>query len=175
MTVTSPETKAANPLDAKMTPAQVARRKFKSTLPRKIENRRLSAMEALGETFTLFDRFRGIVAEAGQDPDLTLHAALAYCLPESDPDPDPARLGKVIHLRRRPLVGDFCNEVMELDRPLFLGVVFTQFDPDTKSPNYKFASFCAQFMAGPEADSRLLYARKVYSDEIEELTENLSR
>lgn len=167
--VTSPEAKAVNKMDERMTRAQVARRKFKSSLPRKIENRRLSAMGALGEAFKLFDRFRGMVVEEGQDPDTTLHAALAYCLPESEP----ATLGKVIHLRKLPWVGDFCNEVMALDRPLFLGVVFTQFDPDTENPNYKFASFCALFMGGPEAEGRLLYARQTYLDEIKELTQNL--
>ena len=169
--MTSPETKATNPMDAKMTPAQVARRKFKSTLPRKLQNRRLSAMEALGDLFTLFDRARGMVAEQGQDPEITLHAALAFCLPDSEP----ATLGKAILLPGRPRIGDFCNEVMKLDRPLFLGVVFIQFDPDTENANYKWASFCAQFMGGPEAEGRLLYAQQMLLEEIKKTTKKLKR
>jgi hypothetical protein len=47
------EAKAVNRLDSMMTPGQVARRKFKSALPRKAQNRLLSPMQALGETFTL--------------------------------------------------------------------------------------------------------------------------
>jgi len=171
MIVTSTTTKSANPLDAKMTPAQVARRKFKSTLPRKIENRRLSAMEALGETFKLFDRFGGVIVEQGQNPDITLYAALAYYLPESDP----AMLGSTILIPGHSRIGDFCNEVMKLDRPLFLGVVFIQFDPDTDNSNYKWASFCAQFMGGPEAEGRLLYAQKMCMTGIEKTAKNLRK
>lgn len=163
--------KAANPLDAKMTPAQVARRKFKSSLPRKVENRRLTAMEALGETLTLFDRFRGVVSEHGQDPDKTLHAALAFCLPESDR----AMLGATLLLPGPSRIGDFCNEVMNLDRPLFLGVVFIQLDPDTEDPSYKWASFCTQFVSGPEAEGRLLYARKMFLTGIEKMAKKLKR
>lgn len=149
--------KPVNPLDGMMTSAQIARRKFKSSLPRKIENRRLSAMEALGETFTLFDRFRTMVAEEGQNPDVTLHAALAYCQPEADP----AMLATTLLLPGPAKVGKFSGEIVELDRPLFLGIVFIQLDPDTDNPNYKWVSFCAQFLAGPEADGRLMFAQKM--------------
>ena len=126
-------------------------------------------MEALGETLTLFDRFRGVVSEHGQDPDKTLHAALAFCLPDADGQcwrphlPGPSR------------IGDFCNEVMNLDRPLFLGVVFIQLDPDTEDPSYKWASFCTQFVSGPEAEGRLLYARKMFLTGIEKMAKKLKR
>src|ERR1035441_5978208 len=95
------DARAVNPMDDKMTPAQVARRKFKSGLPRKIENRRLSSMEALGETFTLFVRFRDLVAAEGVDPN-TVQAGLVYCQPESHPEtfeamvrlPEPPKIGE---------------------------------------------------------------------------------
>lgn len=160
MVATKPKMKeSTNPMDERMTSAQVARRKFKSTLPRKVQNRRLSAMEALGETFTLFDRFRNMVREQGQNPDKMLRAGLAYCLPESDLS--------MLAATTRPLpgpseIGAFCNEVMALDRPLFLGVVFVQFDPDTDNPEYESIAFVAQFMGGPEAEGRLLFARKMF-------------
>jgi hypothetical protein len=149
--------KAVNRLDSMMTPAQVARRKFKSSLPRKIENRRLSAMEALGETFRLFDRLRSMVAEEGVDPSTT-QAGLVYCLPESNPGvfaatvplPEPSASE----------IAKFCKRIMALDRPLFLGVIFMQDDPDADNIKYKRVVFVAQFMGGPEAEGRLLAARK---------------
>ena len=150
------EKRPVNPLDNLMTPAQIARRKFKSSLPRKIENRRLSAMEALGETFTLVDRFRGMMAEQNVDPDKTLHAALAYSLPESDP----GTLAATLLLPGPSGLGKFCNDVVGLDRPLFLGVVFVQVDLDTDNPAYRAVSFVAQFVGGPEAEGRLFYAQK---------------
>lgn len=169
--VTVNKKERTNPLDSMMTRAQVARRKFKSTLPRKIENRRLSPLEALGETFTLFDRFRGMVGEQGPDPDVTLHAALAYCLPESDP----AMLGDTLLIPGHSNVGGFCDGVMKLDRPQFLGVVFIQLDPDTNDPKYKWVSFCAQFMGGPEAESRLHYAQKMCLARIADTAKELKR
>jgi hypothetical protein len=144
--------------DSMMTSAQIARRKFKSSLPRKIENRRLSAMEALGETFRLFDHFRDAVANEGVDPS-TAQAGLVYCLPESNPGvfaatvplPEPSASE----------IAKFCKRVMALDRPLFLGVIFVQEDPAPKcSREYKRVAFVAQFMGGPEAEGRLLAARK---------------
>jgi hypothetical protein len=171
MAVTATQIKAnqkgANPLDEKMSPAQIARRKFKSSLPRKIENRRLSALEAMGETFKLFDRFRGMIVEHGQDPDITLHAALAYCLPESDP----VMLAGTIHLPGHPWLADFCDAVAKLDRPLFLGVVFIQADPDTENSNYKCTSFCAQYVGGPEAVARLVYAQKMEMEKVGKVLE----
>ena len=144
-----------NPLDSTMTPAQVARRKFKSSLPRKIENRRLSAMEALGETFTLVEKFRGMIAEEGVNPDKTLHVALAYSLPEA------GTLAATLLLPGQSGLGKFCNEVVALKRPLFLGVVFIQVDFDTSNPAHQAVSFCAQFTGGPEAEGRLLFAQKM--------------
>jgi hypothetical protein len=148
-------TAKANRLDAMMTRAQVARRKFKSALPRKILNRRLSAMEALAEVFTLFDRFRGMVAEQGLERD-TVQAGLVYCLPESDP----SVFAATVPLPKPSEIGPFVEKVTALDRPLFLGAFFSQEDPDTDNPIYKRVMFCAQFMGGPEAEGRLLAARK---------------
>lgn len=159
--MTSPDTlKSTNPLDARMTPAQIARRKFKSSLPRKVENRRLSAVAALGELFTLLDRFRGTVAEALRTPDAvkTIYAALVYCLPESKP----AMLADTLPVPEPggTSFGAFCEEAMALDRPLFLGVVFVQVDPHAENSAYKAVSFVTQFMGGPEAEARLHYAQE---------------
>lgn len=154
--------KTANPLDSMMTPAQVARRKFKSSLPRKVENRRLSAEAALGETFTLLDRFRGIVTAEMRNPEAvkTVYAAIAYCLPESKPTmladtlpvPEPGT---------KKAFGTFCEKVLSLDKPLFLGVVFVQVDPDRRDDRvYGATCFVTQFMGGPEAIARLRYAQE---------------
>jgi hypothetical protein len=150
--VTSP-VKAVNPMDAKMTPAQVARRKFKSGLLRKPLDCRLSAMEALGELFTLLDRFRGLVAEQGVSVD-TVHAALAYYLPST-----PAVLADFCPIPDPP-IGAFCDWVMSLDNPQFLGVLFIQVDPGTSKPAYGAVGFGVPFMGGPDAAGRLLAAQQ---------------
>jgi hypothetical protein len=64
---------------------------------------------------------------------------------------------------------------MKLDRPLFLGLVFIQVDLDTDNPAYKTACFCAQFMGGPEAEGRLLYAQKTYLLGIRRILDGLTR
>jgi hypothetical protein len=150
--------KAVNRLDSMMTPAQVARRKFKSSLPRKVENRRLSAMEAIGETFKLLDRFCSMVAEETQlvETANTIYAALTYCLPETDP----ATLAYTITVPEPSRIGKFCEKVTSLDRPLFLGIVFLQVDPYTDQRQYKTTCFVTQFMSGPEAIARLRYAQE---------------
>ena len=153
--VTTSEAKTANPMDRMMTPAQIARRKFKSSLPRKPQNRRLSALEALGTTFQLLDRFRGIVADEGLDPD-TIQAGIVYYLPESDP----SIFAGTIPLPKHSELGPFVERVMALDRPLFLGVLFKQDDPATTKASYKTTMFGVQFMGGPEAEGRLLAEKR---------------
>jgi hypothetical protein len=144
--------------DSMMTPAQIARRKFKSMLPRKIENRTLSPMQALGETFTLLDKFRDMVQaeKPRMDPAKTVYAALAYTLPNAVklaltlPVPDPGK------------IGPFCESVFGLARknPTFLGLVFIQVDLDTKHPEYKAVSFVVPFKTGANAEARLHFAQK---------------
>ena len=145
----------ANRLDSMMTPAQVARRKFKSALPRKPQNRILSPMQALGATFTLLDDFQGYIMAEKQKMDAakTVYAALAYSLGDKTNTltvPDPEK------------IGPFCDTVMRLERknPLFLGVVFVQVDPDAKNTLYKAVSFVVQFMSGPDAEARLRVAQE---------------
>jgi hypothetical protein len=154
-----------------MTPAQIARRKFKSSLPRKPQNRRPSVMEALGSLFTLLDQFAGCIAEQGQDPDQTLHAALAYHLPETDP----GRVAKIATLPERSGLGKFCDEVAALPGPVFLGVVFVQVDPDAEKQAYKAVSFCVPFAGTPEDAGRLLTAQKECLYEIEQIAKALRR
>ena len=167
-----PETmKSINPLDARMTPAQIARRKFKATLPRKPQNRRPSAMEALGTLFTLLDQFAGFIGEQGQDPDKTLHAALAYHLPETDP----GSVAEIVMLPNRSELGNFCDAITALPRPVFLGVVFVQVDPDADKQAYKAVSFCVPFAGAPEDAGRLLTAQKMYLYKIEQTATALRR
>lgn len=151
--------KGANPLDRKMTPAQIARRKFKSLLPRKLQNRALSPMQALGELFTQLDQFRGIVRAEKQkmDADQTVYAALAYCLPESDP----GTLAHTLTVPEPSKIGSFCNKVMSLERPRFLGIVFIQVDPDAGDLQFKATCFATQFLPGPEVVARLKYAQEI--------------
>jgi hypothetical protein len=162
--------KAVNPLDSMMTPAQVARRKFKSSLPRKVENRRLSAMEALGETFKLLDRFSSMVVAETQHKEAarTVSASLAYCLPESDP----ATLAHTLTVPLPSKIGKFCEKIMSLDWPLFLGIVFIQTDPYTDQRQHKTTCFVTQFMGGPAAIARLRYAQEIELLKVEKQIES---
>ena len=168
MTTVRLEEKAVNLLDSTMTRGQVARRNFKSSLPRKVSTRTPSPMEALGETFTLLDRFRGMAAEQGAGPE-TLYAALAYCLPEASPE-----LAFYAGLPGPEGVVEFCQDVMKLPNPNFLGLVFVQVDPDAKTlPEYQTVSFCTQFMGGLDAEARLLYARKKVQQDLQKTIADL--
>lgn len=139
-----------------MTKTQVVRRKFMSALPRRIENRRLSPMEAMARTMQLFDKLRSEMAEAGLDPN-NARAGLVYCQPQTKGEE--GVLARTVVLPEPGKIAAFCERVAALDNPLFLGVIFSQHDPDADKPEYRDRIFVAQFMAGPEAEGRLIAAR----------------
>ncbi len=142
-----------------MTKAQLVRRKFKSSLPRTIKNRVLSKMEALARTMELLDRFRNEMAGAGLDPN-DVSAALVYCQPETPGlEGVLAECAKLPNPERGSIVM-FCETTMALDLPLFLGVLFHQIDREADKPGKINTIFVCPFMAGPEAEKRLLAARR---------------
>jgi hypothetical protein len=148
-----------NPLDAVMTPAQVVRRRFKSSLPRTVKNTILTKVAAMARAEELYERFRGEMAAGGLNKS-DVSAALVFCQPETPgmegllaqvaplPDPDKGNMEM------------FVETTMALDRPLFLGVLFFQTDHKTTKPEQRHVVFVAPFMGGPEAEKRLLAARK---------------
>jgi len=155
-----PEKRAKkNPLDARMTKTQVVRRKFKSALPRRIKNRALSKMEALARSVELFDQLRNMMAEAGLSSN-NAYAALVYYQPETKGQAH-------VHARILPLpetakpkeIGGFAEEVLKLDKPLFLGVLFSQHDPDADKAEYQNVIFAWPFLLGSEVEGRLIGAR----------------
>ncbi len=157
--------------DSLMTPAQIARRKFKSALPRKPQNRIVSAMQALGETFTLLDQFRDMVqAEKPRgDAAKTVYAALAYVLQGTE------RLAWTLTVPEPEHIGPFCEAVLGLERkrPMFLGVVFVQVDPEAENAAYKAVSFVVPFASGPDAEARLVYAQKEELAKIQKVAEGV--
>jgi hypothetical protein len=158
-------TRATNPLDEKMTAAQLARRDFKSSLPRKILNLRLSPMAALGQTFILLDRFRALAEHYGADPELIhaelIHAELIYFTPTVQvatfPVPNQDKLGA------------FCDAVNAAKGATFLGVLFIHTDREA-NPGYHTVSFVAQFIGGPEAVTRMKVAQQRRLLELEQMT-----
>jgi hypothetical protein len=145
---------ATNPLDRMMTPGQVARRKFKSSLPRKIEARELSPLLALGETFTLLDQFRRFVQAESPKRDAAQNIAtvLAYTVPND------TKLASVLVVPESgKRIGPFCDKVMALENPTFLGVVFDQADPDADD-KYQTVSILVPFSPRPDAAARLRFA-----------------
>ena len=158
--------KAANPLDDRMTSAQIARRRFKASLPRKIQDRELSVHGALGETFTLLDTFRSL----SPDPDKTIMAALAY-----HRGSNPAKLAELLIVPDPAKVGEFCDRVAALapHKPKFLGLLFVHVDTETKNPAYKAVSFAVPFMGGAEAAARLHFAQKELLGQQQKVLEGL--
>lgn len=128
-------------------------------------------MQALGETFTLLDNFRGIVRaeKPKMDPAKTIYAALAYALP------DAAKLAFTVTVPEPEKIGPFCEMVLGLERknPNFLGVVFVQVDPDAKSAAYHTVTFVVPFMSGPDAEARLLFAQKEELSKIQRTAQGL--
>jgi len=139
-----------------MTRAQVVRRKFKSGLPRRIENRMLSPMEAMARTMELFDRLRNEMESAGLKKS-DVSAGLMFCQPETKGKE--RVLAETIALPAPEQIGTFVERVMALHKPLFLGVLFLQQDHEAEKPEQKNVGFLWPFMAGPEAESRMIYAR----------------
>lgn len=153
---------SVNPLDADMTKAQVVRRKFKSSLPRTIQNRELSKLEAMARTFELFDRFRGEMDAAGLSKS-DVSAGLVYCQPETPGMKDVLAQVAKLPSPEKGNVALFCEVTMALDKPLFLGVMFAQRDRQTDKPDKETTVFVWPFMGGPEAEKRLLEARKQHA------------
>lgn len=157
--------------DSMMTPAQIARRKFKSALPRKPQNKTLVPLQAIGEAFTRLGQFVDMIqAEMPRrDAAKTVYAALAYTLPGA------SKLAFTLTVPKPEKIGPFCDTVMGLERksPEFLGVVFVQVDPDAKKAFYKAVSFAVPFMSGPEVEPRLRYAQKEVLTQIQKIAESV--
>jgi hypothetical protein len=147
-----------------MTTAQVVRRKFKSALPRTVPNRELSKMEALARTMELMDKFRNAM-RAAELSETDVACGLVYWQPET---PGMENVVEVtIPLPAPEQIGTFCNAVMALDRPVFLGVLFIQTDrdPDIK-PEKRYTIFALPFMDDPGSARRLLAARQRGAKEV---------
>jgi hypothetical protein len=140
-----------------MTKAQVVRRRFKSALPRTVQNKVLSKMEAMAKVMELLDRFRGEMDTEGL-PKTDVEAGLVYCQPETPGMEDVAFA--TIPLPAPEAIGVFVKKVMALEKPLFLGVLFIHTDRQADKPEKKHTIFVWPFMGGPEAEKRLLAARR---------------
>jgi len=142
-----------------MTRAQVARRRFKSGLPRKIESRDLSPMEALARTMGLFDSLRSEMQRAGLSKD-DVKAALVFYQPNTK-----GREHVIAETRLLPKPEDipqFCEAVLSLDSPVFLGVLFQQEDHEArKAGDTRQATvmFGCELTKAHNAEARLLAAR----------------
>jgi hypothetical protein len=156
MMVATKTAKSANPLDATMTKTQVVRRKFKSALPRTIKNRVLSKLEAMARTMELFDKLRDEMEAAGLEMK-NARAGLVYTQPETKGKEH--ILAQTIALPRPEDIGTFVEKVMALHKPMFLGVLFFQHDPDAEKEEYQDVTFVWPFLGGREAEGRLTAAR----------------
>lgn len=149
-----------NPLEREMTRAQVARRRFKSGLPRKPGNVELSWMQALARTADLFDGLRNEMRTVGLNPDHA-QAGLVYFQPHTKGLEN--ILALTVPLPKPETIAEFAEHIMALDRPVFLGVLFLQHDAeadkagDTKQANVLFG---IPFTTAYDAPARMLAARE---------------
>jgi hypothetical protein len=145
-----------NPLEERMTRAQVARRRFKSSLPRKPAHLMMSPMQALARTADLFDRLRNEMQAAGVNPEHA-QAALVYFQPHVK-----EILAQTVVLPKPEKIPEFAASVMSLDKPVFLGVLFLQHDAEAeKAGDMKQANvlFGVPFTTACDAPARMLAAR----------------
>jgi len=119
-------------------------------------------MEALARTMELLDRLRDGMQAAGLDKNNVL-AGLVYYQPKSK---GAHLLAQTTMLPEPSAIGAFCDAVMGLEDPRFLGVIFIQHDPDAEKASQKGVVFVWPFMSGPEADGRLLAARNELLEEL---------
>jgi hypothetical protein len=149
--------KPKNPFLA-MTKAQKARQRFKSGLPRKPGNEELSWMQALARTVDMFDGLRNEMRGEGLNPD-DVQAALVYFQPHARD----AVLARVVPLPKPDKMAEFCEQIMALDKPAFLGVLFLQHDEQAeKAGDRKQANviFGIAFTTAYDAPARMLAARE---------------
>jgi hypothetical protein len=135
-----------------MTKAENVRNDFKAFFPRIVQNDLLSSTEAVKRTTELLDIVRGLMRSAGLDPD-GVAAGIVFTQPESPGlEHVPAQSLDVPPTEEMPA---FVAQIEALDRPIFLGVLFSQFDPET----LRVVRFVWPFMAGPKAEKGLMYVR----------------
>jgi hypothetical protein len=157
--IESRENAKPNPLDALMTPAQIARKKFKAALPRKIRNTVLSKLEAMARTMELIDGLRTCMLREGCSPG-DVGAGLIFTQPET---PSLESFARTIWLPGPEKVGVFVEAIMKLDRPLFLGLLFWQHDSKAEKEEKREVAFLWPFMGGPLAEKHLLTARNHFA------------
>jgi len=145
-----------NPLDGMMTRAQVVRRKFNASRPRTIQNRVLSKLEAMARTMELFDKLRSAMAAEGLNKEDVL-AHLVFVQPQTPGLEDKVRTA---FLPSPEKIGTFVDKIMALDNPVFLGVLFGQYDHETDKEDKKRVAFLWPFRADPKSERALLAARR---------------
>lgn len=148
-----------NPLEERMTRAQVARRRFKSGLPRKPGNVELSWEKALVRTVDMFDDFRNQMRAVGLSPE-DVSTALVYFQPHTKGMEQV--LAQTVPLPKPEGIEKFAGGVRSLDKPVFLGVLFLQHDKDAeKAGDTKQANviFGTPFTTAYDAPARMLAAR----------------
>lgn len=135
-----------------MTKAETVRSNFKAFLPRIVRNDLLTWEEAIRRTLELLDLFRAEMHSEGLD-DCDVAVGLVFTQPETPGfEHVPAQSLAVPPPEGIPA---FAELIKGLDRPIFLGVLFVQFDRETT----KVSKFVWPFMADPEAEKGLIYVR----------------
>jgi hypothetical protein len=143
-------------MEDSLTPAARARRRFKAGRPVKVKKDPLSPLAALTRAVTEYTKLQGLMqAEAG-DAFNSAHtkAALVYSTTEGEAHTE--------WLPDSPEgIPAFGNTILTLAplKPVFLGIIFYQFDKDAKPGVTQHIFWVSQFVAGPVAEQLLGKAR----------------
>ncbi len=142
-----------------MTRAQVVRKIFKARVPRKVEAVELSPLQALARTADLFDDLRSEMQKAELSKD-DVQCGLVFCQPRTKGRE--AVISQTLALPKPDRIAEFASAIMELDRPVFLGLLFLQRDHEAaKAGNAEQANvlFAVPFTTAWDGLNRMLAAR----------------
>lgn len=143
-------------MEKSLTAAGRVRRRFKAGRPRAIEDRTIGPMEAMNTTMAQLEKLRALMEDAGLDPNTVL-AGLVYCQPDT---PGQEHFSaRLVELRAPNQLSAFVDKVMALDKPLFLGIVFAQFDKEAGKQG-QWITFVTPFPAGAKDESTLIGMRE---------------
>ncbi len=137
-------------MEESLTAAQRARRRFKAGRPTKSKGTRLSSLEAMTRAVKEYAKLQDIMQDEYGDTfdPLDTKAALVYCTPEVQSRS--VWLPPSIDGQR-----DFVNEINSLSNPVFLGMIFHQFDRHAKTVEAQHTFWVLQFVPGPVAEKQL--------------------
>lgn len=149
-------------MEKSLTAASRVRRSLKAGSPRRIHNVRLTHTEAILRLVTEANKARGLMRAEGLDPD-DINCALIFCTPELPGFENSVRYKWLPAPGQTSQFFDWFEDESKKAALLFLGILWNQEDREARAKGEDGSvSWVRQFLAGPEAERRLLAARDFF-------------